>query len=130
MKQSSAMLDELREVIEKAWTADTSADPLGWSLENPAWGQCAVTALLIQDSFGGELLRADVDGISHYWNRLPSGEEVDLTRHQFRGTAVVSRAELRERSYVLSFPETRKRYQRLKSRIRGIAWSETTPQQA
>src|SRR5215210_2360858 len=45
-------------------------------------------ALVVQDILGGDLILAEVhingvkDG-NHYWNRLPGGTEVDLTRDQF-----------------------------------------------
>ncbi len=66
--------------VRKAWCAQTSADPDNWTPENPAWGQCAVTALVIQDLCGGELLRTTVGGISHYLNELEDGRWVDLTQ--------------------------------------------------
>jgi ADP-ribose pyrophosphatase YjhB (NUDIX family) len=72
------------------WTSDPVDQP-GWTEANPASGQCASTALVVQDRLGGELLIADVheaDGTRqgvHYWNRLPDGTELDLTRGQFRG---------------------------------------------
>lgn len=51
-------------------------------------GQCGTTALVMQDWLGGDILAADVyrdDELvgTHYWNRLPGGEEVDLTADQF-----------------------------------------------
>lgn len=111
-------LPSLERDLRRAWARDTSADPQSWSERNPAWGQCAVTALVVQDELGGELLRARVDGISHYWNRLPSGETVDLTRHQFvNGGSIESETELRTREYVLSFPDTRERYELLRKRL-------------
>jgi 8-oxo-dGTP pyrophosphatase MutT (NUDIX family) len=76
------------------WTSDPVDQP-GWSDANPASGQCASTALVVQDRFGGELLVAEVheaDGSRqglHYWNRLPDGRELDLTREQFRRGEVV-----------------------------------------
>lgn len=48
-----------------------------------------MTALVLQDLLGGELLLAEVrnqDGTRqgvHYWNRLSADLEVDLTRDQF-----------------------------------------------
>ena len=51
-------------------------------------GQCGTTALVLQDWLGGDILAADVYrddervGV-HYWNRLPGGEEVDMTAEQF-----------------------------------------------
>jgi ADP-ribose pyrophosphatase YjhB (NUDIX family) len=76
------------------WTSDPVDQP-GWTAANPASGQCASTALVVQDRLGGELLIADVheaDGSRqgvHYWNRLPGGRELDLTREQFRSGEVV-----------------------------------------
>jgi ADP-ribose pyrophosphatase YjhB (NUDIX family) len=76
------------------WTSDPVDQP-GWTDANPASGQCASTALVVQDRLGGELLMADVheaDGSRqgvHYWNRLPDGTEFDLTREQFRRGEVV-----------------------------------------
>jgi hypothetical protein len=57
---------ELERALEVAWERTTSADPDRWSPQNPAWGQCAVTALIVQDHYGGELRRGIVDDISHY----------------------------------------------------------------
>ena len=66
-----SQFDELRLRFRDAWHADTSFAPADWSPDNPAFGQCAVTALIVQDLFGGELLRACIAGGSHYWNLLP-----------------------------------------------------------
>src|SRR5579859_3695688 len=85
-------LSVLESAIRAAWCVWTS-DPIdqpGWSQSNPASGQCASTALVVQDLLGGELLIAEVrrsDGRRqgvHYWNRLAGGLELDLTREQFR----------------------------------------------
>lgn len=103
--------------LSPAWTSETSSDAAHWSEGNRAWGQCAVTALIVQDMFGGELLRSKVENISHYWNRLPSGEEIDLTRQQFGETVVLQGIETRTREYVLGFPDTRRRYKTLLRRL-------------
>jgi 8-oxo-dGTP pyrophosphatase MutT (NUDIX family) len=92
----------LEHAIRAAWCRWTS-DPLdqpGWTDANPASGQCASTALIVQDRLGGELLMAEVreaDGSRqgvHYWNRLPDGRELDLTREQFRRGEVVGSAQV------------------------------------
>ncbi|WP_433664033.1 YunG family protein [Nocardia sp. CA-128927] len=79
--------------LRASWAADTcSPDDIeraGWQPENPAWGHCDVTALVVNDIFGGELMVGEVwlDGEQHgfhWWNRLGSGVELDLTREQFR----------------------------------------------
>lgn len=88
---------DLERALRASWSERT-CDPVDlpdWSPENAARGQCGVTALVVQDHLGGELLVADVrhpDGSRqgiHYWNRLPGGEELDLTREQFAATETV-----------------------------------------
>src|SRR5579872_1216684 len=80
----------LARIIRDCWTAETSYDPENWSEQNPAWGQCAVTAVIVQDYLGGEILWTEAelpDGqkIHHFFNRLngAQGGEIDLTREQF-----------------------------------------------
>ena len=109
---------QLAPALRAAWCAATSANP-AWTARNPALGQCAVTALVVQDHFGGDLMRGMVDGESHYWNRI-DGVDVDLTLSQFGPHAVIHDAVSRDRDYVLSFPETADRYGRLRRRVGGI----------
>jgi hypothetical protein len=107
--------ESLYKLFRKCWARRTSFDPAGWTLSNPAWGQCAVTALVVQDLLGGDLLRCDVAGSRHYWNSLPSSDqELDLARHQFSGRIKPRGVDRRERGYVLSFPDTRRRYKLLR----------------
>ena len=90
-------IDVLRPVLRAAWGPDT-CDPHDlpdWRPDNPARGQCGVTALVVHDLFGGELILGEVlvDGArtgSHYWNRLPDGTEVDLTAEQFHPGEVIA----------------------------------------
>ena len=78
-------LAELETVIRSSWSEQTCdpVDQADWSPANPARGQCAATALVVQDLLGGELLIAEVrnaDGSRqgvHYWNRLGEGVELD-----------------------------------------------------
>jgi hypothetical protein len=117
-QQVKSLMAALRDALSKAWSSQTSMDPGNWNSHNPAWGQCAVTALLVQEFFGGELLRTTIEGISHYWNVLPNGEEVDLTRHQFGPSVHLDKdPEFRERTYVLSFPATKQRYALLRAKV-------------
>ncbi len=74
--------------IEGSWNAETSASK-EWSLENKALGQCAVTACVVQDYLGGDILNSvatlpDGSTDSHYYNIIDN-EEVDWTRSQFPG---------------------------------------------
>ena len=87
----------LETAVRAAWALDT-CDPVDagdWSAANPSRGQCGSTALTIHDLLGGELLIAEVirsDGSRqgvHYWNLLPDGTELDLTREQFADDEVI-----------------------------------------
>jgi hypothetical protein len=114
----------LRQRLERAWSAATTSDPENWTPANPAWGQCAVTACAVQDEIGGDVVWAEAqlpDGrrVSHYFNSV-DGDEIDMTRAQFPvGTIITPGAPKAKnfattRDYVLSFPATRARYERLK----------------
>ena len=59
------------------------------------------------------------DGNGHYYNSCPDGE-YDLTYSQFAYSKVVpfkDKSEMRTRDYVLSYPDTKLRYEILKKRI-------------
>lgn len=82
-------LSQLEEAIRASWSAETSDRPESWTPDNPAYQQCDVTARVVRDYLGGEIIVAGVvlKGTRvdrHAWNRLPSGLVVDLTREQFR----------------------------------------------
>ena len=69
----------VRTALEHAWSSETATQ---WSPENPANGQCNVTAAVVHDLFGGEVLRTRVGGVWHYYNRI-DGRRSDLTDSQF-----------------------------------------------
>jgi hypothetical protein len=107
-------------MLEKSWCAETATKGV-WSPDVPSLNQCAVSALVVQDLLGGDLLRCKMtNGDSHYWNRLPDGREVDLTTDQFKhieGKPMRETVVVRERTYVLSFPDTMSRYALLLARV-------------
>jgi hypothetical protein len=89
-------LADLESAIRASWSLET-CDPTDvptWTPGEPSQGQCAVTALVLHDFLGGQLLEAEVhnaDGSQqgfHYWNRF-AGVDVDLTRRQFARGEVV-----------------------------------------
>lgn len=70
---------ELREKFRSAWSLETGRK---WRPDNPACGQCSVTALVLQDLLGGDILKTSVEGQWHFYNGL--GEQrLDLTDTQF-----------------------------------------------
>lgn len=110
----------MTEALKRAWCRETSSVPDEWSPGNPARGQCAVTALIVQDTLGGILLRTVIQGESHYFNQLPDAENVDLTLLQFEDPFIKASelsCEERSREYVLSYPATVARYSLLLGRF-------------
>jgi hypothetical protein len=105
MHVANVIRPDLEAAIRAAWALDT-CDPVDvddWSEANPSRGQCGSTALTIHDLLGGELLIAEVlrtDGSHqgvHYWNLLPDGTELDLTREQFADDEVIQQPRILRR---------------------------------
>jgi hypothetical protein len=63
----------------KSWSLASARQ---WTAENPAAGQCNVTALLIYDLFGGALLKTPLPEGDHFYNRI-GGCRYDCTDSQF-----------------------------------------------
>ena len=78
-------LMELFAVLEQCWAKETAYPSCQkeWVPNDPSYGQCAITATLVYDMFGGTIHKIKVDGGgTHYFNKL-NGRYVDLTREQF-----------------------------------------------
>jgi hypothetical protein len=69
----------LYDVLRCCWSQETGGK---WLAANPARGQCSVTALVVQDLLGGDILKTDIDGAWHFYNRI-AGRRWDLTISQF-----------------------------------------------
>jgi len=118
----------LSDLFRQAWSIDTASPGCQptWTPANPAFGQCAVTALCLHDMCGGTIVRCNVEGFgSHYFNHLSNGEGYsvyDLTRTQFPSGTVVPPGQLVERPYILESPRaiefrTPQRYDLLKEAL-------------
>ncbi|URM90799.1 hypothetical protein LUW75_13335 [Streptomyces sp. MRC013] len=91
------LLTDIEQAVRSSWDADTCTPEFRarWRPDNPARDQCGVTAMVLNDLLGGELIRGEVlvDGVRtdyHWWNRLGMGVEVDLTREQFGPEEIVT----------------------------------------
>ena len=124
MRVGSITREDIEAAVRTAWARDT-CDPVDaddWSPANPARGQCGTTALTINDLLGGELLVAEVlraDGSRqgvHWWNRLPDGTEIDLTREQFTSHEVIQQPRAMPRPSELP-KRAAKQYLTLKHRV-------------
>ena len=118
---------KLELALKNSWDKETSSDPENWTPDNPAWGQCAVTSLVINDYLGGDIVWASAvlpDGreISHYFNKI-NGIEIDFTRIQFPKDTIIPKGTPKTkefsstRGYILSYSATQQRYKLLKKRV-------------
>lgn len=116
-------INELKEFVEKAWSKETSERPEEWSEDNPASGHCLISALAFQDEFEGDILQSKIAGIySYYWNRLPDGTEIELTRSQLPEYVVVPQGKVRprtvlDRALIRARPDVIEKYEILKRKI-------------
>jgi len=67
-------------ILKKCWSIKSSSV---WTKENPAKGQCGVTSLVINDHFGGKILKTKLpNGRWHFYNSI-NGRRFDFTCSQF-----------------------------------------------
>ena len=76
----------LREACLAVAAAGTSCYPEHYNpTKSPLDGHCGAVSSIVQKIFGGDIVTGKIQEITHYWNRLPDGSEVDLTSCQFGG---------------------------------------------
>lgn len=114
-------LNKLYAVLRKCWSADTAYPSCqkDWVPEDPSYGQCAITAMLVHDMFGGSIHRIRVGGGTHYFN-LIGGHYIDLTREQFDLYDISVEYEPNEiipRKYCGKSKDTKERYHKLQRNI-------------
>lgn len=127
------LISDLEKALLKSWCKETSSEPHKWTPQNPAWGQSAVTAALLDDYHHGELLTTkailpDGSEITHHYNMIRK-HYVDLTARQFpKGTIIPPGVpQYSDDSlhfdfpsawlYLLSHEPTRERYKILKEKV-------------
>jgi hypothetical protein len=83
---------KLYDACQRSWDADTSyntdyGNTVRSTVGERAYGQCAVTSLVVHDRLGGEffqaLVRWEGSSILHYWIELADVGAVDFTWAQF-----------------------------------------------
>jgi hypothetical protein len=70
---------QVARALRQSWSSATARQ---WTEDNPAAGQCNVTALLVHELFGGELLKTRLPEGDHFYNRI-DGVRFDFTESQF-----------------------------------------------
>lgn len=120
-------LDELKKYLTSAWSEETCVLSLRsqWNKNNPSLGQCAITSLIVNDMFGGKIMRCLSETGSHYYNMV-DGVIIDLTAMQFLNEKpYYETGEERTREYLLGNIDTKERYLMLSKKLRDeIAISE------
>jgi hypothetical protein len=123
---------KLRQAVRQSWDAETCypVQKKEWKKELPEIGQCAVTALLLQDYLGGNIAFNEAN--DHFWNVLPNGDVVDLTRTQFRHPIELTVDALCNRDEILHSREadrqnTFQRYELLKQRVENKLSKKNSP---
>ncbi|MCM3737035.1 hypothetical protein M3215_14815 [Bacillus cytotoxicus] len=72
-------IKKMSRILTQCWSLETSSK---WTLDNPAKGQCGVTALVVHDLFDGEIMKTKVSEGWHFYNFI-NGERYDFTASQF-----------------------------------------------
>ena len=113
------IINEVCEIVSMSFSKDTCYPTLKdkWCEENKALGQCAITALVLNDFLGGKIMRCESEYGSHYYN-LINDKIVDLTVSQFKTLPNYKTGIERTREYLLSNEDTKNRYKLLLERVK------------
>lgn len=109
----------LKSRLYKAWSKETAyrKDRDQWVQSNPSIGQCAITALVVNDYLGGAIVRGlSSTGVEHYWNVIDS-KIVDLTYEQYSEGMDFDSNDVVDREFLLSSGDVNDRYNLLKKRL-------------
>ena len=71
--------DTILAALQRSWSSESAKQ---WTVDNPANGQCNVTAILIHELYGGEILKTTLHDGDHFYNRI-DGLRFDFTASQF-----------------------------------------------
>jgi len=72
-------IQSMEAALQASWSAASSNK---YTPQNPALGQCGVTALVVNDIMGGEILKTRTNGMWHFYNKI-NGTIIDFTQSQF-----------------------------------------------
>lgn len=98
------------------WRAETSSLD-NWQSQHPSAGQCAVSAIIVQDYLGGEIKKCAVNGIVHYFN-VVEGAVLDITAGQFGSFDIdYAASRVKTKDEILRYNDTRRRYELLKAKV-------------
>ena len=80
MKMNPLQIEKITTILVTSWSLESSTK---WSSDNPAKGQCGVTALVVHDLFGGAIKKTKLADGWHFYNVI-DGKRLDFTHSQFK----------------------------------------------
>lgn len=109
-------IKDLKYAFDFSWDTDTAHGD--WHPSNRSKNQCAPTALIVQDYFGGALFEIKLGRAKHFVNIIDS-VLVDFTAGQFRDGEYpdMSNPRHRGRNDLLRVKHIKQRYEVLKERV-------------
>ena len=110
-------IENIQKVLLECYSKDLCYSKVqdDWDENNKCFGMCAITSLIINDYFGGDICKIHVDGISHYFN-LIKNKIIDLTSNQFNCEIDYKDYQIIDRLKILT-DDTKNRYNILKARL-------------
>ena len=93
-----------------------------WTEENKTLGMCAITALVVNDYFKGDITKIKVDKTSYYFNII-NNKIMDLTRNQLKKEIEYKDYKIVNRKDII-IEDTKNRYQRLKEKVTKVLLQE------
>lgn len=79
LQQDIVTIEQIMNALLHSWSIESSSK---WTIDNPAKGQCGVTALVVHDLLQGEIRKTETAGGWHFYNMI-DGKRYDLTASQF-----------------------------------------------
>lgn len=110
-------IENIKEVLLECYSKDLCYPKVQneWNDDNKYFGMCAITSLIINDYFGGDICKIYVDGISHYFN-LIEDKIIDLTSSQFNCEIDYKNYQIVDIKNILT-DDTKHRYNVLKEKL-------------
>ena len=117
-------------LFKDAWCRETAHPSYQrkWSEDNPSCGQCAVTALVVNELCCAPIYKCKVGLATHYYNMWTWKHEViDFTGEQFGNIKInYLDGEPVSRSQLLKCRHVRERYELLKSRMEETNYGQAS----
>ena len=111
---------DLYSALKHIWAEDTCAPRMrkDWKKKHPSYGQCSITAFLVQDIFGGRVYGVPLEDGNYHCFNVTDGHVFDLTSEQFDEELDYTPDHEQFREIHFSKKEKEERYELLKKRLK------------